>query len=152
MKRIFYLAVVALAAVANAQDRTISVTVANTPTITLKTVDVAAAREDHNGKACTQVGLPATCSQADLGPRGTIYTTNPAFLRAKVETFLAEAVVARAVDVTAARTAKKILAGGSEIASDATCAGAVGGDLGTGCTRLQVACRALTDGVSDTCK
>lgn len=152
MKRIFYLAVVALAAVAGAQDRTIPVTVGGTPALSVKTVDVAAAREDHNARVCGLYTLPPTCSQAEVGPKGTIYVTNIAFLRAKVDEYLTESIGAKAAGVHAARTAKQILQGGSEIASDAACASAVGGSLGSGCTRLQIACRALSDGSSDTCK
>lgn len=122
------------------------------------------ARDIDNANVCVSHALAVGCTQAQLnalpncgsGVCGTIYASNATgALQYALDHLISGYFSNLAEKVTAAQAAAAALQAslnGGLIASNTECANAVGGTLGNGCTRLQIACRALSGGTSSTCQ
>jgi hypothetical protein len=122
------------------------------------------ARDIDNAALCLSKGLSVGCTQAQVnalpncgsGVCGTIYASNATgALQYAMDHLVAGYFANLASKITeeqAKAAAVQAALNGGLIASNTECANAVGGTLGNGCTRLQIACRALSGGTSATCQ
>jgi hypothetical protein len=122
------------------------------------------ARDIDNANLCLSKGLAVGCTQAQVnalpncgtGVCGTIYASNATGALQYAMDHLVSGYFAGLSEKVTAEQAKaaalQASLNGGLIATNTECANAVGGTLGNGCTRLQLACRALSGGASSTCQ
>jgi hypothetical protein len=170
MKKLFALAIVLFASSAFAQT---TLRLGGTGSGGVTYVTTAAqdaltpiARDIDNAVVCASHGLSTSpmCTQAQLnalpncgsGVCGTVYTADATgalqYARDNLVSGYFANLATKVTEQQAKAAALQAAQNGGLIASNTECANAVGGTLGNGCTRLQIACRALSGGSSATCQ